>query len=117
MWPVRLNPGALAVVGCQPGARPGVKSSQTVVFSKVFETCWGLLGFGAICLGFIKFAGLCLGLLGGRWFGRKECVYVCAVCLGLLVFAGVASSASVLVLFATPPRLVESKPDPRDPSS
>ena len=34
-----------------------------------------------------------------------------------LVFAGVASSAGVLVLFATPPRLVESKPDPIDPSS
>ena len=34
-----------------------------------------------------------------------------------LVFAGVASSAGVLVLFATPPRLVESKPDPIDSSS
>jgi len=30
----------------------------------------------------------------------------------LLVFAGVASSAGVLVLFATPPGLVESKPAP-----
>ena len=38
VWPVRLNPGALAVVGSWPGARPGVKSSQTIVFSKVFGT-------------------------------------------------------------------------------
>ena len=38
VWPVRLNPGALAVVGCRPGARPGVKSSQTRVFSNVFGT-------------------------------------------------------------------------------
>ena len=35
----------------------------------------------------------------------------------LLVFAGVASSAGVIILFATPPRLVESKLDPIDPSS
>ena len=32
----------------------------------------------------------------------------------LLVFAGVASSAGVIILFATPPRLVESKADPID---